>query len=237
MKSNRPAKLSITHAKYDFLSLLPTVESLASRGRRLHETALQRQQPTYAPESLIQVEVVPSEHRLLVTYVGGERLTLLQGENKAIRFCLTNSGSKPINEVWMVSDADDEIWIGVDDDFENCGCTYLLRTFLFFISHITPASTTSETVRSRNSLHPPEPQRIPLHGSAQSSILQTGDSVEVTTIFHAESTPGTYELCLLFVFREVRFKPTCVVQAFTSSPTSMAEQFTTLSFHEIGMSI
>jgi hypothetical protein len=44
--------------------------------------------------------------------------------------------------------------------------------------------------------------------------------MEVTTIFHAEST-GTYELCLLFVFREVRFKLTCVVQAFTSSPTSM----------------
>jgi len=213
--------LSITHAKYDFLSLLPTIESLASRGRRLHETALQRQQPTYAPDSLIQVEVVPSEHRLLVTYIGGERLILLQGENKAIRFCLTNSGSKPINEVWMVSDIDDEIWIGIDDDFENCECTYLLCPFLFFIPHITPAPT-SETIRSRNLLHPQEPQRIPLHGLAQSSILQPGDSVEVTTIFHAEST-GTNELCLLFVFREVRFKPARVVQVFTLSLTSMTE--------------
>ncbi|KIM47871.1 hypothetical protein M413DRAFT_211893 [Hebeloma cylindrosporum] len=182
LKSNRPAKLSITHAKYDFLSLLPTIESMASPGRRLHETALQRQQPTYAPDSLMQVEVVPSEHRLLVTCVSAERLSLLQGENKAIQLCLTNSGSKPINEVWMVSGADDEIWIGIDDDFEN-------------------SPTTSEIIRSRNSLRPQEPQRIPLHTSDRSSILQPGDSMELPTILHAESS-GAYELCLLFVFRE-----------------------------------
>jgi len=151
---------------------------------------------------------------MLVTYIDCEPLILLQGENKAIRFCLTNSGSKPINEVWMVSDPDDEIWIGVDDDFENCEYIYLLGTFLFIIPHITPASITLETIRSRNSLHPQEPQRIPLHGSPQSSILQPGDSMEVTTIFHAEST-GTHKLCLLFVFREVCFKSTCVVQVFT----------------------
>ena len=152
-----------------------------------------------------------SEHRLLVTYIGGEPLILLQGENKAIRFRLTNSGSQPINEVWMVSDPDDEIWIGVDDDFENCEWTYPLGTSLFYIM---PASTTLETIRSRNSLHPQEPQRIPLNGSAQSSILQPGDSTEVTTIFHAESA-GTHKLCLLFVFREVCFRSTCVVQIFT----------------------
>lgn len=75
--------------------------------------------------------MVPSEHRLLVTYIGGERLILLQGENKAIRFCLTNSGSKPIDEVWMVSGTDDEIWINIDEDFENCKRTYFLFPLLF----------------------------------------------------------------------------------------------------------
>ncbi len=79
LKSKRPANLSVTHAKYDFLDLLPILESLASRGRRLHDTALQRQTPTYyAPDVVMQVKVVPSDHKLDVKAVDGAgRLVLL----------------------------------------------------------------------------------------------------------------------------------------------------------------
>ena len=120
LRSTRPAKLTISHVSYDFLGLLNTKESLACRGRRLHETALQRQTRTYAPDVLMQVEVVPSDHRLTVTYVEDERLVLLQGENRSTRLWLTNAGSKPISEVWMVAGADDEIWVGVGDAFVEC---------------------------------------------------------------------------------------------------------------------
>lgn len=62
----------------------------------------------------------------MVNYIEGTPLVLFQGENKPLSFWLTNSGSKAIGEVWMVSGADDEIWVGVADDSENCECTYIL---------------------------------------------------------------------------------------------------------------
>lgn len=121
LKSRRPANLSVTHAKYDFLGLLPILESLASRGRRLHDTALQRQTPTYAPDVVMQVKVVPSDHKLDVKTVDGAGLlVLLQGQNRSTTLWLTNSGTFPINEVWMVSGADDEIWMGSEEIFDKC---------------------------------------------------------------------------------------------------------------------
>ncbi|KAF8973873.1 ER-golgi trafficking TRAPP I complex 85 kDa subunit-domain-containing protein [Flammula alnicola] len=168
LKSKRPAKLSITHAKYDFLSQLPITESLASRGR---------QQPTYAPDVVIKVEVVPSDHRLLISYIEDERLVLLQGENK----------TRPITEIWMVSGADDEIWVGAEDISED-------------------SKALTEIVRSQNSLKPQEPRRLSLKGSEHSSGLQPGEGIEVSAILHAEST-GNHELSFLFVFREDDSQP------------------------------
>ncbi|KAF8167761.1 ER-golgi trafficking TRAPP I complex 85 kDa subunit-domain-containing protein [Crassisporium funariophilum] len=182
LRSTRPTKFSLTHAKYDFLSLLPAKEPLASRGRRLHDTPLQRQQPTYAPDIITQVDVVPSDHKLTASYIEDERLVLLQGENKATRLWLTNAGSKAIGEVWLVTGPEDEIWVGKDDDFVN-------------------TTATMEVIQSRNSLKPQEPRRLTLMGSDQSSVLLPGDSVEVPLILHAEQ-PGSRELCFLLVYRE-----------------------------------
>lgn len=104
--------LCVTDAKYDFLGLLSTSESLKCRGRRLHDTPLQRQHPTYTSDVVMQVEVVPSDYRLLVTCIDDGDLVLFQGQNKSIRFWLTNTGSQPIGEVWVVPGKDDEIWFG-----------------------------------------------------------------------------------------------------------------------------
>ncbi|KDR85341.1 hypothetical protein GALMADRAFT_234163 [Galerina marginata CBS 339.88] len=187
LKSTRPAKLNITHAKYDFLSHLPITESLLCRGRRLHDTAQQRQYPTYAPDDVMNVEVVPSDYRLLVSYIEDEHLVLLQGENKSTRLWLTNAGSRPIGEVWMVTGADDEIWLGHDSGLED-------------------SASETETFRSSNSLKRQEPHRLALKGSAHSSVINVGESVEVPVILHAE-TIGHHELCLLFVFREDDTQP------------------------------
>ncbi|KAF4623241.1 hypothetical protein D9613_002112 [Agrocybe pediades] len=183
LKPKRSAKLRITHARYNFLSLLPITESLASRGQRLHATALQRQKPTYAPDVFMQVEVVPSDHRLLVTFVEDSRLVLLQGENKSIRLWLKNAGDKPISEVWMISGPEDEIWLG-EHDYKS-------------------TDSKTETFRSFNSLKPQAPRRLPLLGTDQSStILNPGQGIEVPVIVHAGMATGNFDLDLLFVFRE-----------------------------------
>jgi hypothetical protein len=125
LKSKVPTQMSITHAKYDFLGLLSVTESLASRGRKLHDTPLQRQQPTYAPDIIMQVEVIASYHKLIASYIEDGQLVLMQGETKSMRLLLTNAGSRLINEVWMVAGAEDEIWVGASDNDAMQDCAYL----------------------------------------------------------------------------------------------------------------
>jgi hypothetical protein len=204
LKSKVPTQLCITHAKYDFLGLLSVTESLASRGRKLHDSPLQRQQPTYAPDVIMRVGVVASHHKLVVSYIEDGQLVLIQGENKSMRLLLTNSGSRPISEVWMVAGAEDEILVGVTDNDVMQNCAYLnWEVFIFlgdFVSLVAMGVT--EVIRSPNSLEPQKPYRLSLSGSNHSSILEPGNSVEVSFILHAE-TIGNHDLCLLFVFREV----------------------------------
>ena len=123
--SKVPTQLSITHAKYDFLGLLSVTESLASLGRKLHDTPLQRQQPTYAPDVIVRVDVVASCHKLVASYIEDGQLVLIQGENKSMRLLLSNAGSRPISEVWMMAGAEDEIWVGDPDNDVIQNCAYL----------------------------------------------------------------------------------------------------------------
>lgn len=131
LKSKVPTQLSITHAKYDFLGLLPVTEPLASRGRRLHDTPLQRQQPTYAPDIIMRVEVVASHHKLVASYIEDEQLALMQGENKSMKLWLTNAGSKSISEVWMVAGAEDEIWVDTAENDVIQDCAYKLAVLFW----------------------------------------------------------------------------------------------------------
>lgn len=103
--------ISITNVTYQFLSLLPATESLAIRGRRLHDTPLQRQTPTYAPDIILKVEVEDAAHRLQATFVDDRHLVLAQGEYKRMSVWLTNSGKRDISEIWLVPGSDDEVWL------------------------------------------------------------------------------------------------------------------------------
>jgi trafficking protein particle complex subunit 8 len=132
LKSKAPTQLSIAHARYDFLGLLSVTESLASRGRKLHDTPLQRQQPTYAPDDIMRVEVVASYHKLVASCIEDGQLVFIQGENKSMRLLLTNAGSRPISEVWMVAGAEDEIWFGATDNDVMQDCAYLNWEVSFF---------------------------------------------------------------------------------------------------------
>lgn len=105
----------VTHAIYDFLSLLPSTESLSSRGRRLHDTLSQRQRPTYSPDVVANVVVEEASHKLLANFVDDDQLVLAQGETKTMSLWFSNTGMRPVDELWLVCGPEDEICIGPED--------------------------------------------------------------------------------------------------------------------------
>ena len=121
VKPLRPASLSFTHLNYDFLGLLPTVESLAFRGRRLHETAIQRQSVLHAPDIFLTVDVEAANHKLIVNFVDDGRLVLYQGEWKEIKLWIVNAGTTNIDEMWMVAGPEDELLVDDSDCIESQG--------------------------------------------------------------------------------------------------------------------
>jgi hypothetical protein len=120
LQSTRPAKLHVTHAVYDFLALMPVKELLTRRGRRLHDTPLQRQTRAYAADTFMSIDVLPSDHRLTVKFSNNEHLSLVQGEDCSLHISLLNSGANPIGEIWMTAGADDDIWVGPENGFLDC---------------------------------------------------------------------------------------------------------------------
>ncbi|RDB28485.1 Transport protein particle subunit trs85-1 [Hypsizygus marmoreus] len=180
--SKRAASLVITHVTYDFLSLLTSTEPLVYRGRRLHDTAAQRQKPTYAPNVTIKVQVEEVNHKLLVDFVDDERLVFAQGERKTMRLWFSNAGTRPIKELWLVAGQEDEIWMGADEELND-----------------TNTIVPDETIQSLNSLAPGRPHRVLLSDTGE---FNPGDSIELPVLLHAQAT-GDQELRLLFVYREL----------------------------------
>ncbi|KAG6878643.1 hypothetical protein C0993_001166 [Termitomyces sp. T159_Od127] len=192
IKSSRATSLVVTHATYDFLSLLPSAETLASRGRRLHDTAAQRLQPSYAPDVQTKVEIEDMNQKLLV-FVDDEQLVLAQGERKELKLHLSNAGDRPIKEIWVVAGPDDEIWLGQDEgSCDDAGDVQ--NPMLNSISALEGSSASAEVIQSNNSLEPRKPLRIPLE-------LNPGESFEYPILIHAHAI-GRQALKLLFVHRE-----------------------------------
>jgi hypothetical protein len=111
--------LQITHVSYMFLSLLPAMEPLGSRGRRLQDTPHQRQNKVYAPDNVIKVEVEDAVQRLSAQFFDDSRLVLYHGECRHMRIWLSNIGTHAIGEIWLVSGEDDEFWVGQAGDQET----------------------------------------------------------------------------------------------------------------------
>ncbi|KAG9118362.1 hypothetical protein FRC07_007148, partial [Ceratobasidium sp. 392] len=66
LTAQTPGAITVTHIKYNFLSLLHTMEPLTWRGARLHATPQQRQGKIYAPDRAVRIEVLPRGARLEV---------------------------------------------------------------------------------------------------------------------------------------------------------------------------
>ncbi|KAL7285211.1 hypothetical protein ACG7TL_000304 [Trametes sanguinea] len=181
----RPASLVVTHVLYEFFSLLPAKESLAVRGRRLNDTPVQRQGKVYAPDVLIKVEVEEAGQRLHAHFVDDRHLVLAQGEYKHQLLWLTNSGTRPISELWVLAGEEDELWIDGTESQEA--------------SSSSPPKT--EVLQSSNSLAPRSPYRISLEAIHSAPQLAPGEAIQLPFILHA-AHHGEQDLCMLFVFRE-----------------------------------
>ncbi|KAF5317627.1 hypothetical protein D9611_015053 [Ephemerocybe angulata] len=106
----------------------------------------------------------------------------IRRRNTGVETVVLNSGSNPVEEVWVVTGNDQEIWIGTKEE------------------ELTTSSRT-EIVHSRNSLRPTEPQRIPL-----AQPLQPNEGVTVPISLHGGRT-GTHNLYFFITYRESESAP------------------------------
>lgn len=189
----------MTRLLYSFLGLLPASESLAVRGRRLHDTAYQRQNKIYAPDVLPKVEIEGREQRLTASLTDAQPDVLARGEIVRISLRLENTGTRNIGEVWLVHSPSDEIL--VEESRINAGPQndlFLLDLILIPYLIVDP----SDTFVSTNSVQSPEPIRLPLQPVLDKSVLEPDSAVEIPFELHA-SEAGRLDLHFMLVFREV----------------------------------
>ena len=101
----------LTELTYRFLASIPCSERLSTRGRRLNETAVQRQNTTYAPDVFVEIETEERRQRLDVSFVEDKQVALIQGERRRLELWVNNAGVEDVNEVWMVSGPENAVWI------------------------------------------------------------------------------------------------------------------------------
>jgi hypothetical protein len=56
-----------------------------------------------------------AHHKLLVSFVDDERLTLAQGERRPMKLWISNTGTQPIKDVWMIAGPEDEVLLDTEN--------------------------------------------------------------------------------------------------------------------------
>jgi trafficking protein particle complex subunit 8 len=197
IRALEPTTLVVYQVKYDFLSVLSVTESLASRGPRLHGTPAQMRSVTYGPDVYLKVDVAPSDNKLSAAFADECEIVLKHGEIREMSIHLTNTGTKPISEVWLVMGGEEELWVGREEESEARECSHGQRIRCHSLNNYLTARPPTDIVRSVNSLKCPEPLDVRL-----SEPLQPGVATDLSLCIHVEQ-PGSQEFQLLFLFREV----------------------------------
>ena len=128
IKSLRPTKLVLTELTYKFFASIPCSEPLGTRGRRLNDTAVQRQNKTYAQDVFVEIETEECRRRLDASFVEDGQVGLIQGERKRLELWVNNTGVEDVSEVWMVSGSENVVWIERPADDEPEGETLTIET-------------------------------------------------------------------------------------------------------------
>lgn len=107
----------LTELTYKFFASIPCSEPLSTRGRRLNDTAVQRQNKTYATDVFVEIETDECKQRLDASFVEDEQVALIQGERKRLELLINNTGVEDVGEIWVISGSENVVWIGesVDD--------------------------------------------------------------------------------------------------------------------------
>ncbi|KAI0094770.1 ER-golgi trafficking TRAPP I complex 85 kDa subunit-domain-containing protein [Irpex rosettiformis] len=179
IKCSKPASLVVVDATYEFLSLLQVKESLAIRGRRLHDTPQQRQNKVYAPDILTKIEVEDAGLRLQAHFVDDRHLMLIHGERKHMNVTLLNTGNRPIGELWLLTGPYDAVWVNTETSCSSSG-----------------SEDSVNILRSTNSFASSEPFHIPLDEE-----IAPQSSLQLSMIMHAAHILE-HDLSLLLVFRD-----------------------------------
>ena len=106
---SRPTKLVVSQITCSFLSLFPVTESLAVRGARLNDTAVERQNKMYSADKFPFTEVVNNDTRLVIDTTEDNPSTLYHGEHGQFVVKLFNSGKTTIDEIWVVPARHDRV--------------------------------------------------------------------------------------------------------------------------------
>ena len=128
IKSLRPTKLVLTELTYNFFASIPCSEPLGTRGRRLNDTAAQRQDKTYAPDVFVEIETEECRRRLDASFVEDGQVALIQGERKRLELWINNTGVEDVSEIWMVSGPENVVWVERPADDEPEGVTLAIQT-------------------------------------------------------------------------------------------------------------
>jgi len=134
--------------------------------------------------------VTEATHKLAMSFAEDGKIRVLQGEKRLMNLWVVNLGSRPIRELWVVPDSEDEIWVGDADEEEaikhEAGVTR------------EASGVSIQIIKSSNSLVSPQPLRIPVPGG----VLRPEDEFTVPLALHTEMI-GEKQFCLFFVYREV----------------------------------
>lgn len=197
-----------------FSGLLPMEETLGVRGRRLNDTAAQRETATYASDVLMRVDVRKSGGRLNaeLSATNEPMPALGVGEIRKLSVRITNVGSTGVRDLWAVFGESENaglVWLDVAESSEgkqtSCSDPHsgvLTGRLAAFLADDLDSRAISPLITTPNSLSCPLPTHVPLeqiHGSE----LEPSQSFEIPLCLQAHLAKPL-EVAILFVFRQVR---------------------------------
>ncbi|KAF9650034.1 hypothetical protein BDM02DRAFT_3185724 [Thelephora ganbajun] len=181
IRSLRPTRLVLTELTYKFFASIPCSEPLGTRGRRLNDTIVQRQNMTYAPDVFIEVETEECRQRLDTSFVEDKQVALIQGERKRLELWINNTGVEDVNEVWMVSGPENVVWV------EKSAAE-------------KPTGSSEEVFQSPNSVSNPTPSPIRIEDYTGLGVLKPEGYFRLPIVYHADRVEDS-NICLMFVYR------------------------------------
>lgn len=145
------------------------------------------------------VRVQDKDQRLEVIFVEDDLETVWEGELSKISLRIENTGSKPLQEIWLVAGPDDHIWL------ESSSSEYL-REIHPTTSHTGTASESSSQWNGSshwsNTIRFSDPLPIPIEEMLGSASISPSQSIDLPLCLHAVRS-GDQHLRVLVVYREV----------------------------------